>query len=252
MTDSDVSSETARRSPDRRAAPAGTGAPASEGYSLWFVLIAAIFVTTLITSNIIAVKLVDVAGLVVPAATVTIFPLSYLLGDILTEVYGFSRARQIIWLGFLCNLMAVAAIYATQLLPAPGFWDAQVAYERILGFAPRLLAGSFAAYLVGEFANAYVLARMKVLTNGRWLWSRTISSTLIGEGIDSLVFISIAFAGTITGHQLLRTMATAWLFKSGYEVLATPLTYLVVNFLKRSEGVDVFDRQTDFSPVRFS
>ncbi len=223
-----------------------------ETLSPWFVGIVALFVTCLITANIVAVKLVDVGGIVVPAGTITLFPISYIIGDVLTEVYGYRRARQVIWLGFACNVIAVAAIYLTQILPAPGFWDGQPAYERILGYAPRLLLGSFAAYLVGEFANAFVLARMKVMTQGRWLWSRTIGSTIVGEGIDSLIFVSIAFAGTVSGHQLVRTMITAWLVKTAYEALVTPLTYFVVNFLKRTEGVDTFDTSTDFSPMRLS
>lgn len=223
-----------------------------DALSPWFVGIVALFVTSLITANIVAVKLVDINGIIVPAGTVTLFPLSYIIGDVLTEVYGFRRARLVIWLGFACNLIAVFAIYMTQLLPAAAFWDGQQAYERILGYVPRLLLGSFAAYLIGEFANAIVLARLKVLTRGRWLWSRTISSTLIGQGCDSVVFISIAFAGTVTNHELLRTMLTAWLVKSGYEIVATPLTYLVVNHLKRAEGVDTYDTNTNFSPIQLS
>ena len=223
---------------------------ADDTLSPWFVGIVALFVTCLITANIIAVKLIDIGGIIVPAGTVTLFPISYIIGDVLTEVYGFGRARQVIWLGFACNVLAVFAIFLTQLLPAPAFWDGQQAYERILGYAPRLLVGSFAAYLVGEFANAFVLARMKIMTRGRWLWTRTIGSTIIGEGFDSLVFISIAFVGTVSGHQLVRTMITAWLVKTGYEALVTPLTYVVVNFLKRTEGVDTYDTSTDFSPIR--
>ncbi len=223
---------------------------ADDTLSPWFVSIVALFVTCLITANIIAVKLIDIGGIIVPAGTVTLFPISYIIGDVLTEVYGYRRARQVIWLGFACNVLAVFAIYLTQLLPAPVFWDGQQAYERILGYAPRLLVGSFAAYLVGEFANAFVLARMKIMTHGRWLWTRTIGSTIIGEGVDSLIFISIAFVGTVSGHQLVRTMITAWLVKTGYEALVTPLTYLVVNFLKRTEGVDTYDTSTDFSPIR--
>ncbi|MGA7672190.1 MAG: queuosine precursor transporter [Nitrolancea sp.] len=221
-----------------------------ETLSVWFVGVVALFVTCLITANIVAVKLVDIDGIVVPAGTVTLFPISYIIGDVLTEVYGYRRARQVIWLGFACNVVAVMAIYLTQILPAPNFWDGQQAYERILGYVPRLLLGSFIAYLIGEFANAFILARMKVWTQGRWLWTRTIGSTIVGEGVDSLVFVSIAFAGTVSGHQLFRTMVTAWLVKTGYETLVTPLTYLVVNFLKRTEGVDVFDTSTDFSPMR--
>jgi uncharacterized integral membrane protein (TIGR00697 family) len=223
-----------------------------QALSPWFVTIVALFVTALITANIVAVKLVDINGIVVPAGTVTLFPLSYIIGDVLTEVYGFRRARLVIWLGFACNLIAVFAIYMTQILPAAAFWDGQQAYERILGYVPRLLLGSFAAYLVGEFANAIVLARLKVLTHGRWLWTRTISSTFIGQGCDSLIFISIAFAGTVTTHELFRTMLTAWLVKSGYEIVATPLTYLVVNYLKRTEGVDTYDTHTNFSPIQLS
>jgi uncharacterized integral membrane protein (TIGR00697 family) len=223
-----------------------------DALSPWFVAVVALFVTCLITANIVAVKLVDIGGIIVPAGTVTLFPISYIIGDVLTEVYGYRRARQVIWLGFACNVIAVLAIYATQILPAAAFWDGQAAYERILGYVPRLLIGSFAAYLVGEFANAFILARLKVMTGGRWLWTRTIGSTVVGEGLDSLVFVSIAFAGTVSGHQLLRTILTAWLVKTGYEALATPLTYLVVNYLKRTEGVDAFDRATDFSPLRLS
>ena len=241
MTDNpapEIPERDSRRLQGRRVAVASAAGGSDGYYSLWFVLIVAVFVTTLITSNIIAVKLVQVGSIVVPAGTITIFPLSYIIGDVLTEVYGFRRARRVIWLGFLCNLIAVIAIYLTQRLPAPAFWDAQAAYVRILGFTPRLLAGSFAAYLIGELANAFVMARMKVLTEGRWLWSRTISSTLVGEGIDSLVFISIAFAGTIATHDLFHTIFTTWWVKTLYEVVATPLTYLVVNRLKRAEGVD--------------
>ncbi len=221
------------------------------GYSIWFIIIVAFFVTSLIVSNIIAVKLVDIVGLLLPAAVI-IFPISYIFGDILTEVYGYSQARRVIWLGFLCNLFAVIAIYVAQLLPSAGFWDAQPAYERILGYAPRLLLASFAAYLVGEFANSFVLAKMKVATGGRWLWTRTIGSTIVGQGLDSLVFITIAFVGTIPPDAVMQTIVTQWLFKSAYEIIATPLTYVIVNFLKRVEQRDVYDTDTDFNPLAVS
>ena len=220
----------------------------AEQQSTWFIVVVAVFITCLVIANIIAVKLVTIFGLTVPAATI-IFPISYICGDVLTEVYGFRRARQVIWLGFGCNLLAVVAIWAGQMLPGAAIWDAQAAYERILGFAPRLLLASFCAYLVGEFANSMVLARMKVLTAGRMLWTRTIGSTIIGEGLDSLIFVSIAFWGVIPPAVLLSTIVTQWLFKIAYEVLATPLTYTVVNFLKRREGIDVFDRDTSFNPL---
>jgi queuosine precursor transporter len=221
---------------------------APEGYSIWFTLVAAVFITSLITANIIAVKLIAVWGLVLPAAMV-IFPLSYLFGDVLTEVYGYHRTRQVIWLGFACNLLTVLAIWVGQVLPPASFWDGQAAYVKILGYAPRILLASFLAYLVGEFANSYVLARMKIATHGRWLWTRTIGSTLVGQAFDSLLFISLAFVGTIPASALATAIVTQWLAKSCYEALATPLTYGVVAFLKRREGLDVFDYGTNFNPL---
>ncbi|MBA3426095.1 MAG: queuosine precursor transporter [Rubrobacter sp.] len=221
---------------------------ASTGYSHRYVIIVAIFVTCLIVANITAVKLIGVFGLVFDAGTI-IFPISYIFGDVLTEVYGFRRARQVIWLGFLCNLLAVGAISLGGVLPSASFWEGQAAYEQILGYAPRLLAASFAAYLIGELANSFVLARMKVATEGRWLWSRTIGSTVVGQGFDSLVFVLIAFTGTIPTSALVSVILTQWILKSAYEALATPFTYLVVGRLKRAEGVDVYDRDTSFNPL---
>ncbi len=220
-------------------------------YSKWFVLVTAIFITCLITANITAVKLVGVFGLVLPAAVI-IFPISYIFGDVLTEVYGYHQARRVIWLGFICNLIAVVAIWVGQVLPAASFWDGQAAYERILGYTPRLLVASFLAYLVGEFANSFVLAKMKIATSGRWLWMRTIGSTLVGQGLDSLVFITLAFVGTIPPSGLASAILTQWLAKSVYEAAVTPLTYGVVNFLKRQEGLDVYDHETRFNPLLIS
>ena len=211
-----------------------------------FVVVAAFFVTALVVSNIIAVKLVEISGQVFPAGLV-IFPLSYILGDVLTEVYGFRAARAVIWLGFACNLVALGAIQAAIHLPAAGFWPNQEAYETTLGTTWRIFLASFAAYLVGEFANATVLARMKVATGGRWLWTRTIGSTIVGEGLDSLIFVTIAFAGT--GASLANPIVTTWLIKVGYETAATPLTYWIVGYLKRREGIDVYDVDTRFTPL---
>ena len=213
------------------------------------VVIAALFVTTLITANIIAVKLVQIGPWILPAAII-LFPLSYIIGDILTEVYGYSVARRVIWLGFVCNLLAVAAIWGGGLLPAV---EPEVggAYDRVLGYVPRILGASFAAYLVGEFTNAFVLSRMKLLTGGRWLWSRTIGSTVLGQGVDSGVFITLAFVGTLPGVVLLRIILVQWLAKVAYEALATPLTYAVVTYLKRAEGLDAYDRGVSFNPVAF-
>jgi len=205
-----------------------------------------VFVTALITANIIAVKLVLIGGKVLPAAIV-IFPLSYLIGDVLTEVYGYRRARAVIWLGFLCNLLAVAAIWVGGLLPAAPFWkDNDVAYQTILGYAPRLLVASFTAYLVGEFANSIVLARLKIATKGRWLWTRTVGSTVVGQALDSAVFITIAFAGQVP--DLWALMWVQWLAKVLYEVAATPLTYAVVTWLKRRDGVDAYDGGVSLNP----
>jgi hypothetical protein len=204
-----------------------------------FVVLAGFFVTALVVSNILAVKLVEISGRIFPAGLV-IFPLSYLLGDVLTEVYGFRATRRVIWLGFACNLLAVGTIQIAIALPAAGFWaENQQAYEDVLGTTWRIFAASLAAYVVGELVNAYVLARMKVATRGRWLWSRTIGSTIVGEGLDSAIFVTIAFAGT--GAGLLNPILTTWAIKVAWETAATPLTYAIVNYLKRRDGVDAYN-----------
>jgi len=219
-------------------------------YTPWYTATVALFVTSLITANIISVKLISLGPLVVPAG-ILIFPVSYITGDVLTEVYGYREARRVIWLGFCCNALAVAAVLvAGGLHPAP-FWKGQEAYQQILGFTPRLLAASFAAYLVGEFLNAYVMARLKIATHGRWLWSRTMGSTLVGQAADSLVFISLAFGGFLPLGVLMATALTQWAVKCAYEALATPLTYAAVSLLKRKEGRDAYDLETRFSPLPF-
>jgi uncharacterized integral membrane protein (TIGR00697 family) len=245
MEKSSVQATTASSSGAGRQTTAG-------GYSGWYVILAAVFVTCLITANIIAVKLLALPfGLAVPAGIV-IFPLSYLFGDVLTEVYGYAAARRVIWLGFGCNLLAVVAIYAGLVAPAAPFWRGQTAYSAILGFTPRLLAASFCAYLAGEFLNSFVLAKLKIATHGRWLWTRTIGSTLVGEGVDTLIFMTLAFTGIVPGSILLQLILAQWVIKVLYEVIATPFTYMAVGFLKRREGLDPFDTQTNFSPIVFS
>ncbi len=228
---------------------------APKGYR-WFDFFVALFVTSLIISNIIAVKLVVIGPWVLPAAVI-LFPIAYIVGDVLTEVYGYARARRVIWLGFFANLLAVVAIWVGGRLPPAPFWtlgvyatpqEAQQAYDALLGFTPRLLLASFIAYLVGEFLNAYVLARLKLKTRGRFLWVRTIGSTLVGQGADSLVFLSIAFWGILPPAALAQAILSQWTFKVLYETLATPVTYWVVNRLKQAEGVDVYDWETDFRP----
>ena len=216
-----------------------------------FVVVVALFITCLIAANIMIVKQVSVGALVLPAAIV-IFPLNYIIGDVLTEVYGYQQARRVIWLGFLCNLVAVAAIWVGKILPAAPVFEAQSAYERILGSTPRFLLASFLAYLAGEFANSFVLAKMKVRTRGRWLWMRTIGSTLVGQGIDTVVVLTVAFAGVLPFSTLGTMILSHWLVKTAYETAATPLTYGVVGYLKRKEGIDVYDYGTDFNPLRVS
>ncbi|MHB8598514.1 MAG: queuosine precursor transporter [Ktedonobacteraceae bacterium] len=218
--------------------------------SFWFVAISAIFVTCLLTANIIAVKFILLLGFLVPAGVI-VFPLSYLFGDILTEVYGYGAARQVIWLGFACNLLAVIAIFIGGLAPAAPIWHGQSAYNTILGFTPRLLLASFIAYLIGEFANAFILAKLKIATKGHWLWTRTIGSTLVGEGLDTLIFVTIAFWGIIPPQMMLTAILTQWIFKVLYEIVATPLTYLVVGFLKQRESLDTYDYHTNFNPLFF-
>ena len=223
----------------------------------WLPGIAAVFVTSLIIANIIAIKLVTIGPLFLSAA-ILIFPISYIFGDVLTEVYGYARARQVIWIGFLCNLLAVGAIWLSIQLPAAPQWtggvfkDAesfQMAYQTVLGFTPRILISSFIAYLIGEFLNSFILAKLKIATGGRHLWLRTIGSTLVGQLADSAVFFSLAFYGILPGSALGQLILTQWLLKSAYESLVTPVTYAVVNFLKRTEKEDYFDRGTNFNPL---
>jgi len=213
-----------------------------------YLLVTVLFVACLIAANITATKLIEPWGLVMDAGTI-VFPVSYILGDVLTEVYGFRAARRVIWLGFLANLLVVAAIAVAGLVPPASFWEGQAAYEQILGFVPRILAASFCAYLVGEFANSIVLAKLKVATQGRHLWLRTIGSTLVGQGLDSLTFVTLAFGGIIPLEAIVTMILTQWLVKSAYEALATPVTYGVVGWLKRREGVDVYDEDIRFNPL---
>jgi uncharacterized integral membrane protein (TIGR00697 family) len=214
-----------------------------------FITCAALFVTCLLTANTISAKLTVVAGVAVTAGIV-IFPLSYVLSDVLTEVWGYGVARRVIWLGFMCNAVMVVGIWLGGLLPPAPFGATQAAYDDLLGMTPRILLASFVAYLVGEFANAFVLAKLKIATDGRWLWVRTIGSTVIGQGLDTAIFVTLAFAGTMPLSALDRLMLGQWLFKVLYEAAGTPLVYAVVGWLKAREGVDTFDRQTNFNPVR--
>ena len=213
-----------------------------------FVIISAIYVTALLTANIISVKVIGFGSVVMPAAII-IFPLSDIFGDILTEVYGYRWARRVIWLGFGCNLIFVLFSYLGQLMPAASFCSDQQAYESILGYAPRLLLASVCGYLVGEFVNSFIMAKMKVATKGRWLWARTIGSTVFGQGLDTAIFIVIAYIGTASFIPLM--ILYHWLIKVAIEALATPITYKTVNYLKRKENIDTYDVDISFNPFKF-
>ena len=213
-----------------------------------FLVFAGLFVTCLLTANVIATKLVVVGGVVLPAGVV-IFPVSYIVGDVLTEVYGYAVARRVIWLGFACNLLMVAAIWVAGELPPAPVWKGQAAYAEVFAQTPRILVASFLAYLVGEFANSFVLAKMKLATHGRWLWARTVGSTIVGQGLDSAVFVTLVFAGVVPFAVLPGIVLGQWVAKVAYEAAATPLTYVVVGWLKARERMDAYDRNTDFNPL---
>lgn len=221
-----------------------SGAPA--GYR-FFTIIGAFFVACLIISNIAAQKLIPVGPFVFTGG-ILLFPMTYIFGDVLTEVYGYTKTRQVIWAGFAANLlMAGFLALIVALPPAPG-WELQEEFAAALSLVPRVVAASIVAYWVGEFTNSFVMAKMKVLTRGKHLWARTIGSTLVGQGLDTIVFAVVAFAGVLPTEVLLTAIWSGYLFKVVYEAAATPLTYLLVGRLKRAEGVDVYDRSTDFTP----
>lgn len=219
-------------------------------FSSLFVFLIILFTTCLLTANIIAVKIISLFGYFVPAGII-IFPVSYILGDVLTEVYGYENTKKVIWLGFLANLLMVIVITAGQHLPSAPFWTNQKSFEIILGYTPRLLIASFTAFLVGSFANSFTMSKMKILTKGNMLWSRTIGSTIVGEGLDSLIFISIAFFTTVPFTILVSLILTQWVIKTTYEVIATPLTYWVVRFIKKKEKVDSYDYRVNYNPFSF-
>lgn len=204
------------------------------------------FVVILLVSNLIAAKLVPIGPLRVSAAQM-LFPVTYIFGDIFTEVYGYGASRKAIWRGFYASiLMAAMGMFAIWLPPAPE-WHDQQAFETIFGVVPRIVAGSLLAFWLGEFANSYTLARLKLLTKGKYLWTRTVGSTVVGQAVDTAVVVSFIFYDQPIA-TILKVMVSGYLFKVAYEILATPLTYAVVNFLKRREGVDTFDAHTNFNP----
>jgi uncharacterized integral membrane protein (TIGR00697 family) len=209
--------------------------------------ITALFVAVLLISNITAAKIVHLGVFTFDGGTL-LFPLSYIFGDVLTEVYGYQRSRKVIWLGFISALlMSLTLIIVGALPPAPD-WKYQTAYEQILGLAPRIFAASLIAYFVGEFSNSFILAKLKILTRGKWLWVRTIGSTIVGELLDTALFILMSFVGVVPNTLLWTLVVSNYLFKCGIEILFTPVTYLVVGWLKRIEHEDFYDTDTNFNP----
>jgi hypothetical protein len=215
----------------------------------------AAFVAVLLCSNLIGaakVATVDLPllGAVTFGAGILFFPISYVLGDVLTEVYGYARARRVVWVGFAASIFAAAMAAFVVWIPPAADWKGQEALAAVFGQVPRIFAASILAFWAGEIANAYVLARMKLLTKGRWLWTRTIGSTAVGQGVDSLIFYPLAFLGVWETSLVVTVMVTNYLMKVAWEAALTPVTYQVVGAMKKAEGIDVFDEGTDFSPFR--
>ena len=232
------------------------GAAALHARQLRFYDVAmAAFVAILLLSNLIGAAKISALdlplfGTVVFGAGILFFPLSYVLGDVLTEVYGYARARRVIWIGFAALLFMALMSWVVVALPPADGWAGQAAYDEVFGITWRIVLASITAFWAGELANAFVLARMKLLTGGKHLWTRTIGSTVVGQGVDTLIFYPVAFWGIWTPELVFAVMLTNYLMKVGWEALLTPVTYLVVGRLKRAEGVDVYDEGTNFTPFR--
>lgn len=218
-------------------------------------VVVGMFVAVLIISNLASsAKIVTLGPFTFDGGTL-LFPLSYIFGDILTEVYGYSVSRRVIWIGFAAAALFSITVWIVGLLPAEAEWSARAgmdAYNAILGSTPRIVIASLIAYWAGSFTNAFVLAKIKVATQGKWLWLRTIGSTIAGELVDTLLFVLIAFAFDMSGAVLFSIFLSNYIFKVGVEVLFTPVTYAVVSWLKKHEGVDVYDTQTNFNPFRMA
>ena len=231
------------------------GAVLGERRLRYFDFVMAAFVTILLLSNVLGAGKVAVVSLPFLGqwpfgAGILFFPISYVIGDVLTEVYGYARARRCIWAGFGALLFMAFMAQVVVALPPAADWQGQEAYEAVFGQVPRIVAASMIAFWAGEFANSFVLAKMKVATAGRHLWARTIGSTVVGQGVDSLIFYPLAFSGVWDADTLLVVLLTQWALKVVWEALLTPATYAAVGFLKRREGVDVYDEATDFTPFR--
>jgi queuosine precursor transporter len=220
----------------------------SEGRTRLLPVIAGLFVGVLVLSNILAAKMVRLGPFVFDGGTL-LFPLSYIFGDLLTEVYGYKASRKVIWTGLAMLVVMSLNIWLIGILPSDPSWALQGSYEDILSTVPRIALASVLGYFAGEYSNSVVLSRMKVLTKGRWLWTRTIGSTLVGELADTLLFVTVAFAGSYPAAVLAAMIGSNYLFKCGIEAAFTPLTYKVVGLVKRSEGVDAYDVGVSYNPL---
>ena len=216
-----------------------------------FPIIMVLFVAVLMISNTVAVKITHLGPFYFDGATI-LFPLTYIFGDILTEVYGYKRSRIVVWTGFLACILMSLIYWLVGILPAAGDWQQQDAYLAILGQTPRIVLASSIAYLTGEFINAFILAKMKIATKGRYLWTRTIGSSIVGQAIDTVLFVTIAFSGVIPANLLMYMIISNYVFKIAFEVLATPFTYAAVGLVKKVDDVDYYDKDTDFNPFKIS
>ncbi|HVN05794.1 MAG TPA: queuosine precursor transporter [Bryobacteraceae bacterium] len=218
----------------------------SERYRYYDLLVHT-FVVILLTSNLVGQKITAVGPFRFSGAML-FFPITYIFGDIFTEVYGYGASRRAIWIGFFASALLAVMGVVTVMLPAASGWDGQAAFAKVFNFVPRIIASSLVAFWCGEFANSYVMAQMKLVTNGRYLWTRTVGSTVVGQAVDTFVVTVLTFGGSISVGLIANLILSGYLAKVLYEIAATPATYWIVNSLKRLEGVDVFDRGTDFNP----
>lgn len=216
-----------------------------ENYSKMFIILCSLNITCLLISNIITVKTISIIGLIFTAGDI-LFPITYILNDVFTEVYGFNKARFIIWVSFFCNLVMVIIFGITIALPGDETFEMQNMLENILGSTPRILFASFVSFLIGNFANSIILSKIKVKTEGKYLALRTITSTIIGEGLDTILFIPIVFIGTLDLKSILFLMIDTYILKVSLEVILTPITYKVVNLIKRKENIDIFDNEVKY------
>jgi len=214
-------------------------------------LVTAAFVAVLIISNIASTKILQMGPFSFDGGTI-LFPLAYIFGDILTEVYGYQRSRRVIWTGFIAILLAALIFAVVDILPAAQGWELQASYHSILGQTPRIVAASLLAYFAGEFSNSFVLSKLKIATKGKWLWTRTIGSTLVGELVDTSIFLLVAFLNVLPSDLLSAVFISNFIFKVGVEILFTPVTYKLTNWLKEKESEDYFDHNTNFNPFRLN